>query len=735
MTVGWTSTSGGKVPRLAAPMTGQNTLTLVEGSSFCVCGPGGEITPGHSHGVYFADTRILSQWELEVDHQPVEPAQVLSAAPYHAMFLSRVPPRQGVDSTLLVRRERYVGAGMREDIALINLGNEATGCSLTIRATCDVADLFEVKARRVRPVPDVRAEATGDELRIVSQSRQRGVRITAQDGVAMLDGLTYQIVVPPRGVWRSTIEASPIVDGQEVAPLFALPAPLEQAGPVRQLQAWQQVAPVVRTSQLGLGVALVRCREDLGSLRLFDPERPEEPPSVAAGAPWFMTLFGRDSLIASWMALPLDQSLAIGTLRRLGRLQGRAVNPLTEEEPGRIMHEIRAGQQPPGVRSVRSPHDRAYYGSVDATPLFVMLLGELRRWGAPSEVIADLLPAADRALHWIAEYGDADHDGFVEYQRKTDQGIANQGWKDSFDAINFADGTMARPPIALAEVQAYVYAAYQARSQFAEDAADEAAARDWADRAARLKADFNDRYWLADRQYFAIGLDADKRPIDSLASNMGHCLWTGIVDEDRAAAVAERLMSPEMFSGFGIRTLASSMAAYNPMSYHNGSVWPHDSAICAAGLMRYGFVEAAQRVALGLLAATTSFDGRLPELFCGFGRDEYPAPVAYPTSCSPQAWAAAAPIHLLRTLLRFDPSVPDRTLRIAPALPEGFGPLHVTGVPLAGARLTVDIRDGQVEAKDLPSGIELLTEPLPAGPPSQRTGSDADRADSAQSSA
>jgi glycogen debranching enzyme len=679
---------------------------MVEETSFCVCNSAGDIAPGGAQGIFFADTRVLSQWQIEVDDEPVEPVQVLSTAPYHATFLCRVRPRDGqVDSTLLVRRERYIGAGMREDLELVNLAREATICTVTIATGCDVADLFDVKTNRIRPARDMRAQAHGDELRIVSHSRQRGVRIRAENAFAAPGMLTFRALVPARSSWRTTLEAAPIVDGVEVEPLFSSRAPLEHAIPVQQLRAWQQRVPTVRTREQSLGVALARCREDLGALRLFDPAYPDDPPSVAAGAPWFMTLFGRDSLIASWMALPLDQSLALGTLRRLARLQGRMTNAITEEEPGRIAHELRSGGNSGG------PHrDGVYYGSVDATPLFVMLLGELRRWGLHPEAVTELLPAADRALSWIAECGDRDRDGFVEYQRKTDRGIANQGWKDSFDGINFADGTLARAPIALAEVQAYVYAAYIARSHFAHEAGDDGTAQVWAAKAAKLKDDFNDRFWLADQCYFAVGLDADKRPIDSLASNMGHCLWAGIVAEDKAAAVAERLMSPEMFSGFGVRTLATSMGAYNPMSYHNGSVWPHDSAICAAGLMRYGFVEEAQRVALALLAAATNFGGRLPELFCGFDREEYPAPVAYPTSCSPQAWAAAAPIHLLRTLLRFDPSVPEKTLRIAPALPDEFGRLRVTGLPLADARLGIEVRRGRVKVTDLPPDIELITE-------------------------
>ena len=284
-----------------------------------------------------------------------------------------------------------------------------------------------------------------------------------------------------------------------------------------------------------------------------------------------------------------------------------------------------------------------YYGSIDSTPLFVMLLGELHLWGAEPADVAELLPAADRALDWIEQYGDRDGDGYVEYERATDRGLRNQGWKDSFDGVTFADGRIADTPIALAEVQGYAYAAYVARAEIAERAGDTGTAERWLDRAAALRVSFNRDFWLPEHGWFALGLDRDKRPIDSLASNIGHCLWTGIVDEDKAEPVAEHLLSPEMFTGWGVRTLASSMSAYNPMSYHNGSVWPHDNALIAAGLMRYGYVEHAQRIATGLLDAAARFGGRLPELFCGFDRTEFDAPVPYPTSCSPQAWAAASP--------------------------------------------------------------------------------------------
>jgi glycogen debranching enzyme len=275
----------------------------------------------------------------------------------------------------------------------------------------------------------------------------------------------------------------------------------------------------------------------------------------------------------------------------------------------------------------------------------VSLFAETSRWGFAPETVSALLPHVDRALDWIREYGDKDGDGFVEYARLNDHGLINQGWKDSWDGINFADGTPAEPPIALCEVQAYVYSAYLGRSWIAYDAGDMDLAAEYRDRGTQLKKQFNQQFWLPDRGYYAIALDGAKRPVDACASNMGQCLLFGIVDEDKAPLVAERLMSPEMFSGWGVRTLGSDMGAYNPASYHNGSVWPHDNAIIAAGLLRYGFVEEAQRISSALFEAADYSDGRLPELFCGFSREQFDEPIPYPTACSPQAWAATTPFN------------------------------------------------------------------------------------------
>jgi glycogen debranching enzyme len=346
--------------------------------------------------------------------------------------------------------------------------------------------------------------------------------------------------------------------------------------------------------------------------------------------------------------------------------------------------------------------------------LFVILVGELRKWGMSDDVVESLLPHVDRALDWIGNYGDRDGDGFVEYQRSSPRGLANQGWKDSWDGVTFADGTVAEPPIALAEVQGYTYAAYVARAHFAREAGQEALARSWARRAAELKQAFNERFWLPDRGWYAVGLDREKRPIDALASNMGHCLWAGIVDEDKAPLVAERLMSPEMFTGWGVRTLASSMGAYDPISYHNGSVWPHDSALVAGGLMRYGFVDQARRLAFAVLAAADTFGGRLPELMCGFDRDELARPVPYPTSCSPQAWAAATPIYLLRLLLRLEPWAPQRRVWIAPVLPSSLGKIYVDNLRLGGGEVRIAADHHYAKVTGLPPEFQVV---LAARPP------------------
>ncbi|MGH8908643.1 MAG: amylo-alpha-1,6-glucosidase [Egibacteraceae bacterium] len=690
---------------------GTGPVTLVEGSTFCLSGPGGDIEPGTTQGLFVHDTRAVSTWRLYLDCQPLEPLTNMVHEAYRATFLAQPRSQQEhPDNTVLIKRDRYVGVGMREDLTVRNFGREATQCEISLEVDCDFADLFEVKKKRlIRGSGKQSIELHPGELiySFVWRDQRRGVRIVADDASSAQGLFIFRILVPARGTWRTSVLVYPIINGQELPLPFPPDRPVEESVPAKQFSRWEAITPVVDAADPGLSRTLSRSRLDLGPLRIFGPDR--STATIAAGAPWFMTLFGRDSIIASLMALPVDPSLALGTLQTLARYQGKKVDPHTEEEPGRILHETRDGMETKfGVGG------SIYYGTVDATPLFVLLLGELRQWGLAWQEVEELLPYADRALEWVERHGDRDGDGFVEYQRMTDRGLRNQGWKDSEDCINFANGRIAEPPIALCEVQGYVYAAYLARSHFAKEAGHERQAQVWYNKAAMLKKAFNECFWLPEHGWYAVGLDRDKQPIDALASNMGHCLWTGIVDKDKAPLVAERLMSSEMFNGWGIRTLASSMGSYNPVSYHNGSVWPHDNGIIAAGLMRYGFVEEAQRVASAILDAAEAFGGRLPELFCGFDRSECQQnPVPYPTSCSPQAWAAATPMHLLRVLLRLDPAVPEEKLWLDPALPAGMGNLSLTNVPLNGSRLSIHIRAGELHVAGLPDGVELVRAPRP----------------------
>jgi glycogen debranching enzyme len=679
------------------------SVTILDGSTFCMAGPSGDVELGEVHGLFVEDTRVLSRWTLDIDGDRPELLRSFIRTPYHAVFVSRARPQQGrADSTLLVRRERFVGQGMREDIVVGSHDPHPTRIEVTVRVDVDFADLFAVKEGRARVHEGV-PEQSDDGVRFEHDIGERGRSVNVRaPGAHYRDGaLRWDVSLPPRGEWRTTLHvgAHEAVDPDA---WFPTDVPLEHTEQARRHSDWRTQVPVLRTGPPGLAHTLRTSRRDLGSLRIVDLDYPADQ-VVAAGSPWFMALFGRDSLIASYMSLSLNPELALGTVRSLARRQGTRIDPETEEQPGRILHEVRFGLEASRALGGRT----AYYGTVDATPLFVVLLGELLRWGAPREEIHALVPAADRALEWIEKYGDRDGDLFVEYERLSPSGLANQGWKDSWDGVTYADGRVAQAPIALCEVQGYVYAAYLARAALADDAGDASRARRCRGRAEALRQAFEDAFWLPDVGWYALGLDADKRPIDALTSNVGHCLWSGIVAPDRAARLAELLTSPEMFTGWGVRTLASSMAAYNPMSYHNGSVWPHDSAIVAAGLKRSGHDDEALLIASGILEAAEQFGGRLPELMCGFDRAAFPAPVPYPASCSPQAWAAAAPLELLRVLLGAEPDVPGGGVTLSPRLPEGWGELQLENVPLGGSRVSVRARGRQADVTGLPPRLQL----------------------------
>ena len=694
----------------AAPEMGGGPVTLVEGTSFCLSGRSGDIRPDLPEGLFFLDTRLLSDWQLRVNGLRPEPLAVTADGPESATFVSRVKPRgRSRSETLLVVRRRYVGRGMREDLTIRNHCADPMPISVVLFCEADFADLFDVKLGNGGH-PDAHTRRTRDaavEFRHRRESSRRVVTLTfSAQPTWETDAAVWHAEVAPGEEWTCTAEVQVSVDGEAIAPRYSLLEPPAKALPAQRHARWQQAAPRISTDQPALLQSVGRSIDDLGSLRIFDAEHPDRP-VIAAGAPWFMTLFGRDSILTAWMALIVDPDIALGVLEALARLQGQKIDPATEEQPGRILHEVRFGE----ASSMSLGDGHIYYGTADATALFVMLLGELARWGHEPEFVDRLIPHADRALAWIEQYGDRDGDGFVEYQRSTPHGLRNQGWKDSADGIPAADGSLPDTPIALAEVQAYVYGAYVARAHLAREAGDPSTQSRYASKAKALREAFDRAFWLPDRGWYALGLDDGKRPIDALASNMGHCLWAGIVSRERAPSVVRHLMSSEMFSGWGVRTLATSMASYNPLSYHNGSVWPHDNAIIASGLMRYGFVDEAHRVITSMLDAAATASGRLPELFAGVSRDDVGIPVSYPTSCSPQAWAAATPLLFLRLLLRFDPQVRRGRLWCAPSLPPGWERLVVEDIPLAGRRVSVTVEGEHWHIDGLGHELEILARP------------------------
>ena len=690
---------------------GAGTVTLLFGSTFSLSHSNGDIDTSGPLGFFSQDTRLLSLWRLEVDGERPQPLSQDQQDPWEGRFISRVLAN---GHRLLVDRRRHVDQAMREEVVVENLTAQPAELTVRVEFAADFASLFAVKEARVADLPQVSA-STDDAGSVTLKSTGPGapaslsVRVDAPGATFDGQGVTHRVSLEPRGRWSCRLEVVPLLDGKPPADWSHLDGASPEVAPARRQQLWHSKTSELQAGNHAFHTALLRSRDDLGSLRIFDNPADDTTslPVVAAGSPWFMTLFGRDSLLASYMTLALDPTLALGVLGALARHQGQKVDPETEEQPGRILHEVRFDDQD----HVRGGRQRIYYGTADATPLFVALLGEYASWHGPTTDVADLLPAADRALAWIDDYGDRDGDGFVEYCRMTPNGLVNQGWKDSWDGITFADGTVAEAPIALCEVQGYVYAAFQARSILAELFDDPETAKRWRARAAELKEAFNERFWLPDRGWFALGLDKDKKPIDALASNMGQALWTGIVSDELAPHVARQLTSPEMFTGWGVRTLATTMGAYDPLSYHNGSVWPHDSALIAYGLMRHGFVDEAQRIIVGLLEVAEAVGGRLPELFAGLDREDFPRPVPYPTACSPQAWAAAAPVHLLRALLGLEPSVYREELSVRPRLPDSLGTVQLLGLPLAGGRIDIRARETSIEAEGLPSGLKWVVRP------------------------
>jgi glycogen debranching enzyme len=657
-----------------------DTISILDGSTFVVSDRRGDIDagPDQPHGLFFRDTRFLSRWVLTLEGRPLEVLSTDDVDYFSAQFFL-YPPTGTIyrNPELSVIRQRTVGDGIHEDVLVLNHSPEPVSVALHVAADSDFADLFEVKDA-LKKKGELYRESRDGAL-VLGYRRQDFVRetsISSSEAATVVDaGLSFHIEIPPHGEWQTCLD---VIPRTETAPRtkhghgsIHKPLPNMKLG----LDEWIEQAPKLESSWDKLGHIYWRSLVDLAALRFY-PDILPGASVPAAGLPWFMALFGRDSVITSYQSLPFVPDLAETTLRVLAARQGQQVDDFRDEEPGKILHELRVGELTQFGERPHSP----YYGAADSTPLWLVLLDETERWTGDANLVSDLEANARAALIWIDEYGDLDGDGYVEYQRRNaETGLENMCWKDSWNSIIFADGTNSKLPRATCEIQGYVYDAKRRCARLARDFWGDPELADRLDRQAdELKARFNHDFWISEREYFALALDGDKRQVDSLTSNIGHLLWSGIVDEDKAAAVVRHLMSGPMFTGWGVRTMAEGMEGYNPIEYHNGTVWPHDNSLVAAGLRRYGYSEEAARIAYALLEAATYFDWRLPEAFAGYQRSLTEFPVEYPTASSPQAWATGTPLLLLRSVLGLDPHG-DR-LRSDPILPPEITELSLRGI-------------------------------------------------------
>ncbi|TDC79504.1 amylo-alpha-1,6-glucosidase [Micromonospora sp. KC606] len=665
-------------------MGSSDTIRILDGNTFVVSQDTGDIeaTASEPTGLFSIDTRFLSRWVLTVNGERLNALSYDDLQYYEARFFL-VPgiATHYIDAKLSIIRERAVGGSFREQVVILNHDEKPVDLEIRMEAGSDFADLFQVKDEIVNKKGEIYAEAEPDRLRL-GYRRGNFVRETVISSSAPArydrNGFGYTVHLEPNEQWETRIDVQTVALGPGGRDLRM---GLRAHGPGRlalqhDLEEWIAKAPKVNSEHEDLAATYRRSLVDLAALR-FSPLSLGGQTLPAAGLPWFMTMFGRDSILTCLQVLPFVPELSKTTLRILAALQGTRFDDFRDEDPGRILHEMRYGETAAFEEQPHSP----YYGSVDATPLFVVLLDEYERWSGDVALVKELEPECRRALKWIDDYADLVGNGYIWYERRNvDTGLENQCWKDSWDSISYSDGTLPPFPRATCEVQGYAYDAKLRAARMARQFWGDPAYADQLEReAAQLKERFNREWWVADGEFYALGLDPDGRQCDVLSSNMGHLLWSGIVDHDRAEKVAQHLVSDRLFTGWGVRTLAEGEVRYNPIGYHNGTIWPFDNSFIAWGLRRYGFAEEAATIASGILDAARYFDGRLPEAFGGYPREQTKFPVEYPTACSPQAWSTGTPLLLIRTMLGLEPH--EGHLAVEPVLPVGMGRIEVLDIP------------------------------------------------------
>ncbi|NES13137.1 MULTISPECIES: glycogen debranching N-terminal domain-containing protein [Micromonospora] len=668
-------------------------VRVLDGNIFVLSEHNGDIeaTVANPCGFFDFDTRFLCRWQLRLNGERLTPLSV--AERDHVtlrFFLVPGAPTHYVDATSSVIRERAItGGAFEERLTVLNHDREPVEFTVRLDVASDFAPILSVSEERTPPGRLYRrVEDGGLRLGYRRDRFQRETLITSSEP-AQIDehGLTYTVRLAPKQSWTTTLRVQGLAlrpDGQDVREHLDRPPRRSAAERRHDLAAWLDRAPTLSCDWSALTTTYRRSLVDLAALR-YSPLTLPEDVMPAAGLPWSATITGRDSILTSFEALPVAPELALATLRMLGIDQGAVLDDFRDEEPGKILHEFRYGEMVAFEERPESP----YYGSADATPLYVVLLDEYERWTGDTDLVRQFEDEARAALDWIDEYGDILGDGYVRYRRRNERtGVRNQGWKDTPEAICHADGRLPGPPLATCELQGYAYDAKRRGARLAREFWGDPAYAGRLDReAAALRERFDRDFWLADRGYYALALDGDGRQVDGLASNMGHLLWSGIVPESRAARVVEQLMDPRLFSGWGVRTFAEGQDRYNPLGYHLGAVWPFDNALIAWGLRRYGFAEEAGRIAEAVVDAAAYFDGQLPEAFAGYPRELTHYPVRYPTANSPQALATGAPFLLLRALLGLEPA--GEHLLMSPRVPARFGRVELLDVPGRWGRIDV----------------------------------------------
>jgi glycogen debranching enzyme len=637
-------------------------------------------------GFYHSESRVLSEIALLVDGKRPEHLSnaLVDATTATFVSLARNVDDHTADPRVRINRTRRIGDGsLAEEIALVNALATRVSTEVSLRLGSDFTGIQTVKSGRIDRATAIHTSVEGDSVRLEAGSVTatillEGADVTVDDGEVTA---TWTVTIPA----RSTVTLKWHIDATDASAVVRGAAGVAEWSDLR-----------VRTDDSRLAAWVGAALKDLDALRMVTRDQPDDA-FLAAGAPWFFTLFGRDSIWAARFLLPLGTTLAASTLRTLAARQGTREVAGTAEQPGKIMHELRPGVLTIPGENVSLPP--LYFGTVDATALWINLLHDAWKWGMPDVEVEALLPNLEAALAWMRDYGDSDGDGFLEYVDATGHGLANQGWKDSGDSIQWRDGSLADGPIALCEVQGYAYEAAVGAADILEHFG--RSGEVWRTWAASLKLRFTQSFWIdaPGGAYPAVALDVNKKRVDTVTSNIGHLLGTGILDEEGSRLVAARLVSPELNSGYGLRTMSTDSAGFWPLSYHGGSVWTHDTAIAISGLGRTGFGAEAAKLIDGLLNAAVSFDYRMPELHSGDAASEISAPVPYPAACHPQAWSAAAAIAVLSTSLGIRPEG-DGAVSLAPLA--GAGAIEADGLRIAGRSFGVSAdADGQVTRNTL----------------------------------